>query len=101
MVLKKYATSLRKYPNGSADRLIAPKKHLKSGKRYQNIEDDGLIAVGSRVQPSDVLVHKQTPMDTIVQQQNDDNIVGESYRDSPLVYKAPNPAYISKGKIFF
>ncbi|KAH7098892.1 DNA-directed RNA polymerase [Auriculariales sp. MPI-PUGE-AT-0066] len=54
-VMRKNTTLLRKYPNGTYDRLAdAPK-------RYDIIQSDGMAGVGERVDPGDVYVNKQTP----------------------------------------
>jgi DNA-directed RNA polymerase III subunit RPC2 len=96
-VLRKNQTLIRKYPNGTFDRLAdAPlddtgNKH----KKYDIIDTDGLAGVGERVDPGDIYVNKQTPTNA-----NDNGFTGQAasvpYKNTPLSYKSPVAGQIDK-----
>ncbi|CAL1697962.1 unnamed protein product [Somion occarium] len=96
-VLRKNATLIRKYPNGTFDRLAdapADENGLVQ-KKYDIIQLDGLAGVGERVDPGDVYINKQTPTNA-----NDNSFTGQAasvpYKNAPMTYKSPVPGYIDK-----
>lgn len=96
-VLRKYATLIRKYPNGTYDRLAdAPvDENGQVQKKYDIIQLDGLAGVGERVDPGDVYINKQTPTNA-----NDNTFTGQAatvpYKNAPMTYKSPVPGNIDK-----
>lgn len=96
-VLRKNSTLIRKYPNGTFDRLAdAPLDENGSiQKKYDIIQLDGLAGVGERVDPGDVYVNKQTPTNA-----NDNTFTGQAatvpYKNTPLTYKSPVAGYVDK-----
>ncbi|KAI1340133.1 RNA polymerase Rpb2 [Xylariaceae sp. FL0016] len=90
-VFRKYAVDLQKYPNGNRERLglIDP-----TSAKHKSLSTDGLAEVGWRVESGDVMVKKETPVDISMS-------VGlerrsEEFRESPISYRLPDPAYIDK-----
>lgn len=96
-VLRKNATLIRKYPNGTYDRLAdAPlDENGNVSKRYDIVQADGLPGVGERVDPQDVYVNKQTPTNSA-----DNTFTGQAasvpYKNAPLSYKSPVSGMIDK-----
>ncbi|PPQ77155.1 hypothetical protein CVT26_008101, partial [Gymnopilus dilepis] len=97
-VLRKNATLVRKYPNGTFDRLAdAPLDEVTGApqKKYDIIQFDGLAGVGERVDPGDVYINKQTPTNS-----SDNTFSGQAstvpYRNTPLTYKSPVAGQIDK-----
>ncbi|THH28177.1 hypothetical protein EUX98_g6005 [Antrodiella citrinella] len=96
-VLRKNATLIRKYPNGTYDRLADAPLDENGGvqKKYDIIQADGLAGVGERVDPGDVYVNKQTPTNA-----NDNTFTGQAatvpYKNAPMTYKSPIPGYVDK-----
>ncbi|KAG9311079.1 beta and beta-prime subunits of DNA dependent RNA-polymerase [Chiua virens] len=96
-VLRKNATLIRKYPNGTFDRLAdAPlDENGQIQKKYDIVQLDGLAGVGERVDPGDVYVNKQTPTNA-----NDNTFTGQAatvpYKNMPMSYKSPVAGYIDK-----
>ncbi|KAF7307709.1 DNA-directed RNA polymerase subunit beta [Mycena kentingensis (nom. inval.)] len=97
-VLRKNATLIRKYPNGTFDRLAdAPVDEMtgQTAKKYDIIQADGLAGVGERVDPGDVYVNKQTPTNS-----TDNSFTGQAaavpYRNTPMTYKSPVAGNIDK-----
>lgn len=67
-------------------------------KRYDIIQADGIAGVGERVDPGDVYVNKQSPINA-----NDNTFnTGQgaaasiSYRNTPMSYKSPIAGYVDK-----
>ncbi|KAJ7058148.1 beta and beta-prime subunits of DNA dependent RNA-polymerase [Mycena amicta] len=97
-VLRKNATLIRKYANGTFDRLAdAPVDDItgQTAKKYDIIQADGLAGVGERVDPGDVYVNKQTPTNS-----TDNSFTGQAaavpYRNTPMTYKSPVAGNIDK-----
>ncbi|KAI0289642.1 beta and beta-prime subunits of DNA dependent RNA-polymerase [Russula brevipes] len=96
-VLRKNMTLIRKYPNGTYDRLAdAPlDENGQTQKKYDIIQLDGLAGVGERVDPGDVYVNKQTPSNA-----NDNSFSGPAasapYKNAPMTYKSPVAGHIDK-----
>lgn len=96
-VLRKNATLIRKYPNGTFDRLAdAPlDENGQTQKKYDIVQLDGLAGVGERVDPGDVYVNKQMPTNA-----NDNTFSGQAaavpYKNAPMSYKSPVAGYIDK-----
>jgi DNA-directed RNA polymerase III subunit RPC2 len=87
VVLKKSATILKRYANGTFDRLGDPVANLP---KHQKLEADGLAGVSLEVEQGQVYVNKQVPM---VSPANPNQI---TYQDEPLTYKLPVPSYVDK-----
>ncbi|TFK47216.1 beta and beta-prime subunits of DNA dependent RNA-polymerase [Heliocybe sulcata] len=96
-VLRKNTALIRKYPNGTFDRLAdAPlDENGQVQKKFDIIQLDGLAGVGERVDPGDVYVNKQMPTNA-----NDNTFSGQAatvpYKNSPLTYKSPVAGNIDK-----
>ncbi|SJX66214.1 probable DNA-directed RNA polymerase III, 130 KD subunit [Sporisorium reilianum f. sp. reilianum] len=103
--MKKSSTVIRKYPNGTHDRLADAPVDDSTGKRqkrYDILEADGIAGVGERVEQGDVYVNKQTPVNA-----NDNSsaaiMIGASnaaasvaYKSAPLSYKPPVSGYVDQ-----
>ncbi|KAJ1973663.1 DNA-directed RNA polymerase III complex subunit Rpc2 [Dimargaris xerosporica] len=104
--MRKYTTLVKKYPNGTFDRLADPPENLSLPseiERYGILDADGIAGVGERVLPKQVYVNKQTPTmtttdlnGTTAAAQMASGAAVVSYKPTPMVYKAPEPAYIDK-----
>ncbi len=80
-VMKKFSCTLKKYANGSYDRVLPAGPD--GGLRFEILEGDGIGGVGERLLPGQVYVNKQVPE-------------GDSHRPSPLSYKGSLPSYLDK-----
>ncbi|KAH9898790.1 RNA polymerase Rpb2 [Xylariomycetidae sp. FL2044] len=90
-VFRKYAVDLQKYNSGLRERIGD-----KGGETDKNIalSEDGLADVGMQVKNGDIMVKKESPVDT-------GSIVGletrsSEYRETPVSYRLADPAYIDK-----
>ena len=92
-VIKKFMTSIKKYPNGTGDRTIgpAPASKFQGGendpkyKRQQYLDPDGICQVGEVIESNSVLVNKESPAAT----------EGE-FKPSSLSYKGATRATVDK-----
>ncbi|PVV02283.1 hypothetical protein BB560_003269 [Smittium megazygosporum] len=102
-VMKKYASSIKKYPNGTFDRITGPPVNSEGEVpyNYDILEPDGMAGVGERVDFGQIYLNKQIPLET----QTDLNLVPGSistesavpeYKSTPMTYRAPEPSYIDK-----
>eukprot|EP00123_Amoebidium_parasiticum_P016330 comp23392_c4_seq1/m.38764 comp23392_c4_seq1/g.38764 ORF comp23392_c4_seq1/g.38764 comp23392_c4_seq1/m.38764 type:complete len:1167 (-) comp23392_c4_seq1:231-3731(-) len=97
IVYRKYATTVRKYPNQSFDRIMGPPLDDQGNTpaRYDTLEQDGIAGVGEPVNPGDVYINKESPVNT----QNPLTDPGGSktgYKPCPMVYKGAQGAYVDK-----
>ncbi|KAL7267525.1 DNA-directed RNA polymerase III complex subunit Rpc2 [Rhizina undulata] len=101
-VFRKYSTTLRKYLNGSSDRIGDVKKDPNDPnggpiKKHAILEADGLAAVAEKVSMGEVYINKQVPTNT----SNAPTILNDGppldeYKDAPMTYKLADYAYIDK-----
>ncbi|KAG0004534.1 DNA-directed RNA polymerase III core subunit ret1 [Modicella reniformis] len=85
-VLRKYATLLRQYPNGSYDRLADPPVH-----------PDGIASVGERIKPGQVYINKQMPTNTSSDiGVNSRDPTANAYKNAPMSYKSAMEGYVDK-----
>ena len=95
-VFRKYATTLRKYPNGTEDRV--GDRHEENGasiKKHALLDHHGLAQVGEKVSAGEVYINKQTPLNTAASGLGSDYGSNE-FRDTPMTYRLPDPSYIDK-----
>lgn len=102
-VFRKYATTLRKYPNGTADRIGDLKREVNSVgetvpiRKHAALQADGLAAVGEKISSGQVYINKQSPIVTAdTSQLLNDTRPPDEYKDAPMTYKLADHAYIDK-----
>eukprot|EP00002_Diphylleia_rotans_P011026 TRINITY_DN2189_c0_g1_i1.p1 TRINITY_DN2189_c0_g1~~TRINITY_DN2189_c0_g1_i1.p1 ORF type:complete len:798 (+),score=130.37 TRINITY_DN2189_c0_g1_i1:142-2535(+) len=97
IVLRKYATAIKKYPNQTYDRIVAPPDLTGVRKKaYQALDSDGICRVGDRVHPGDIYINKQTPTNTGDPLTNPDSLPDSAFKPSPMVFKGPIPYMVDK-----
>eukprot|EP00271_Cylindrocystis_brebissonii_P011391 TRINITY_DN2883_c0_g1_i3.p1 TRINITY_DN2883_c0_g1~~TRINITY_DN2883_c0_g1_i3.p1 ORF type:complete len:1136 (+),score=226.28 TRINITY_DN2883_c0_g1_i3:22-3408(+) len=92
IVIRRYATSIKKHANRASDRIVAPTMDPRKGgvtARCQLLDFDGIAAVGEMIRPGDIYVNKQTPLNTRDPIANPQAMPDSFYRNSPSVYKGP------------
>lgn len=99
VVQRKQQTVLRKYANGSYDRVLKsneegggaqmPRDKVEHSFKTEILEEDGIAAPGERLMSGQVYINKQIPMASL-----DPSI--PSFRPSPLSYKGPLPVFVDK-----
>ncbi|KAJ1662764.1 DNA-directed RNA polymerase III complex subunit Rpc2 [Coemansia sp. RSA 1813] len=100
-VLRKFTAIVRKYPNGTYDRVLgAP--ITPDGKvldKYAQIDADGMAAPGTRLENGQLYLHKQSPVDG-----GTDIGIGATghqpesveFRSTPMTYRFPDHGYVDK-----
>ena len=111
MVLRKYQTSIRRYPNGTMDRTCGPpeasafadgeqdKRYMK----YKAIDKDGICRVGELLENGYMMVNKESPMDTSSNIGGADFGIGGGiamsqvqFKPSGMSFRGSAPAYVDK-----
>ena len=88
IVYKKFATSLKKYPNRSQDRITRPAEAARgAGGRYAALDADGIAGVGRPLTQGECLVHKQLPLNTRDVFGTGGALPDSAYRSAPVVWK--------------
>ncbi|KTW30037.1 DNA-directed RNA polymerase III subunit RPC2 [Pneumocystis jirovecii RU7] len=98
-VIRKYATTIKRYANGSYDRLEGPSRNEEGDVawKYEALEEDGLAGVGEKIESGQIYINKQIPTNA-----NDNTIATRiqqhelSWKASPMIYKSFEPGYIDK-----
>jgi len=99
MSLRRYETTLEKYPNGTKDLRRGPDeagKNKETSRYFKNLhalDKDGLPFIGSELSNGDIYINKFTPENTkdILQQTNEMN-----FTKTPLIYRGPVPSYVDR-----
>lgn len=100
-VLRKYATLLRQYSNGSYDRLADPPVHPDDPntvqEKYEVLDKDGIASVGERIKPGQVYINKQMPTNTSSDiGVNSRDPTANAYKNAPMSYKSGMEGYVDK-----
>ncbi|EEH37653.1 DNA-directed RNA polymerase III subunit RPC2 [Paracoccidioides lutzii Pb01] len=97
-VFRKYSTNLKSYSNGTKDKLKGPdRENGLPVRKHALLDNDGLAAVGEKVNQGEVYINKVTPENAL-----SSGITGSdagrpiTYIPSPQTYKLPDPSYIDK-----
>lgn len=99
MVMKKAATTLRKYASGAYDRIVAPGPDPITGcipQRFEALEPDGIAGVGERLLTGQVYVNKQMPGSGATAGAPGQQAASLEYKSAPLSYKNALPAFLDK-----
>jgi DNA-directed RNA polymerase III subunit RPC2 len=96
-VFRKYAVPLRKYPNGTEER-IGDRREGNDGvaKEHALLDKHGIAEVGQRISHGQVYVMKQVPLNTSSSGVSGSDYGMNLYKDFPMTYRLPDPSYIEK-----
>lgn len=76
---------------------MTPDKWKRQFKKYEKLGDDGLVEVGSRIDEGDILINKETPVNT--KEHSQSNCIYYlylAYTPSPLIYKDRSGVIVDK-----
>lgn len=98
LILKTVNDSVKRYSNGSMDRILIPPPINKnpSLKKFASVDQDGLPYVGAIVSNSDILINKETPLNKVDLITDPASLPDEAYKPSASSFKGPNPAQLSR-----
>jgi DNA-directed RNA polymerase III subunit RPC2 len=107
-VFRKHTSYIKRYPNGTQDRLAGPPPDPSAGgggaatgaaaaraTKLASIDDDGLPRVSEPVQPDAVLVNREMPSNTTDPVENA-SLPEAGYRPSPMSYRGAEPAIVDR-----
>jgi DNA-directed RNA polymerase III subunit RPC2 len=104
LIFRKHNTSLRKYPNGSADNLRGPpeetdpeRRDLRQ-RRTEALDKDGICRVGEQLEAGAIMINKESPSSIADMNSLNGGSGGEaiSYKATPVSYKGPAPSYVDQ-----
>lgn len=96
-VLRKYATSLRKYPNGSEDRIgdTAVNEKGQPITEHRKLDAHGVVEVGEQLWQGERMLLKQAPLNISSTGVGSDYGTND-FRDQPMSYRLPDPSYVDQ-----
>lgn len=95
-VFRKWAATLRKYPNGTEDRV--GNRIEENGapiRKHALLDEHGLAHVGEKISNNEVYIMKQVPLNASSTGLGSDYGTAE-YRDTPMTYRLEDPSYVDK-----
>ncbi|KAJ1854143.1 DNA-directed RNA polymerase III complex subunit Rpc2, partial [Coemansia sp. RSA 2703] len=102
-VMRKFTAIVRKYANGTYDRVVGPPTDEKGNipEKYALLDHDGMAAPGTRLENGQMYLNKQSPVDggnDINAGINANGISGTAieYRPTPMTFKYPDHGYVDK-----
>ncbi|XP_035736738.1 DNA-directed RNA polymerase III subunit RPC2-like [Vespa mandarinia] len=99
LVYRNAKCTLKRYANQSYDRIMGPLIDTTTKKpvwKHEIIDSDGIAAPGEMVENKKVMVNKSTPSSSIGPVNSANAQAQTEYRDVPIVFKGPVPAYVEK-----
>lgn len=104
MVMKKHTTFVKSYNNQTRDRLVAPPDPsatnmvaaaFSRAPKFRVVDVDGLPHVGATIEDGEVMINKESPMNT------SDNVANSAlpeggFRPTPVFYRAPECGRIDR-----
>jgi DNA-directed RNA polymerase III subunit RPC2 len=101
-VMRKFSTMIKSYPNSTYDRLADAQVDPLSNEvleKHQILDIDGIGDVGSRIQPGQVIINKESPVETTTRVGGDGqrtDISAIPFKPTPLSYKHPGDAVLDQ-----
>ncbi|KAJ3187007.1 DNA-directed RNA polymerase III core subunit ret1 [Gaertneriomyces sp. JEL0708] len=94
--MRKYDTMIKLYPNGTYDRLAdaACDEYGIPLPRYAAVDKDGIGCVGAQVNYHDVIINKQSPVETTPRPGEEPSSVVTQYKSTPITWKYKEPGVI-------
>ncbi|ORX62963.1 DNA-directed RNA polymerase III subunit RPC2 [Hesseltinella vesiculosa] len=96
--MRKYATMIKRYPNGTHDRLVDPPARDSDfwDPTYEALEQDGIAGVGEPLEDRSIYINRQTPVGG-----NDLGVPGQAqqpatFKPAAMRYKSPQTGYVDK-----
>lgn len=114
-VLRKNVINIRHYTNQTLDRIVCPNEKIYQDiqksttttnntnntvtnmyKKFHGLDSDGICHIGEKIEPGDILINKQVPINTTDVQSGSSSLPDTAYKNTPLIYKGPTYAYVGK-----
>lgn len=101
-VMRKFSTMIKSYPNSTYDRLadaqIDPMKN-EVLEKHKVLDKDGIAEVGARIQPGQVIINRESPVETATRVGGNGQRVDASaipFKPAPISYKHPGEAVVDQ-----
>jgi DNA-directed RNA polymerase beta subunit len=69
--------------------------------KYSKLDQDGVCRVGEKLEPMQIMINKQTPINTTTESAPSTTPDGGTHKPSPLSYKAPGGHFVHVDKVHF
>lgn len=89
IVMRKYATSLRKYANRTYDTILPPNARDAGNSRMKILDGDGIVSAGEIIKHGDIYVNKHSPKNTRDNFAMSHLLHGENFKKNQSTYKGP------------
>ncbi|XP_076753191.1 RNA polymerase III subunit RpIII128 [Xylocopa sonorina] len=99
LIYRNAKCTLKRYANQTYDRIMGPlidSNTKKSVWKHEVIDSDGIAAPGEMVENRKVMVNKSSPAANIGPVNSGNVQTQTEYKDVPVVFKGPVPAYVEK-----
>lgn len=99
LVYKSTKTTMKRYSNQSSDRILGPSKDATTGKvikAHDSLDSDGIASPGEMVENRQLLINKQTPVQSINPVTTQGQPQQIEFRDVPVTYKGSVESYIER-----
>ncbi|CAL7942913.1 unnamed protein product [Xylocopa violacea] len=99
LIYRNAKCTLKRYANQTYDRIMGPlidSNTKKSVWKHEVIDSDGIAAPGEMVENRKVMVNKSSPSANIGPVNSGNVQTQTEYKDVPVVFKGPVPAYVEK-----
>lgn len=97
-VMRKYANLVKRYPNGTHDRLADPPARESEmwNDSFDAVEQDGIAGVGEPLEMGSVFINKQVPVSSGIDAGVPGAAQSVAYKPQPQRYKSPQTGYVDK-----
>ncbi|KAG2173536.1 hypothetical protein INT44_007127 [Umbelopsis vinacea] len=97
-VMRKYATMVKQYPNGTHDRLVDPPQPDSElwNETYSALDADGIASPAEPLESGSIYINKQVPSNTNAELGVGAGVQNITYKGSPMRYKSPQTGYVDK-----
>ena len=91
IVYKRTSATVKKYPNGSYDRIVAPAASAQAANKMEVLDMDGIGSPGQRLVNGQIYLNKQIPLSD-----SSERDAPIEYKAAPMTYKGSLPSFIDK-----
>ncbi|KAI8902568.1 hypothetical protein BC833DRAFT_573330 [Globomyces pollinis-pini] len=97
-VMRKYSTMLKTYSNQTYDRLADPQRNDNGDvmHRWDALDIDGIASPGLRLSTNQILINKQSPLETISRPDDNNRQSSIGFKNTPVTYKYPGDSVVDQ-----
>ncbi|KAK9863933.1 hypothetical protein WJX84_006245 [Apatococcus fuscideae] len=90
VVVRKYGTTIKKYANHTKDRVVrpvVPPGQKRGTTKFKLLDQDGVASVGEVIQPGEIYLNKQSPINTRDMVSNPGTLPDSAFKPTPMSWK--------------